>query len=68
MPNKKVNLAVDKNFQKPGLGVLEWWSIGVLKKDINPSNITPTLHYSNTPKLLKFKGSTKEYHLFGYSL
>jgi hypothetical protein len=42
-----------KAFKGHGSGVLERWSIGVLiKKDINPSPITPTLHYSNTPKLV----------------
>ena len=31
-------------------GVLESWSIGVLKKDTKPLTITPTLQYSNAPK------------------
>jgi len=38
-----------------GLGVMERWSTGVLKKDINPFVITPTLQYSNTPKLIEIK-------------
>jgi hypothetical protein len=33
-------------------GVMEWWSIGILKKEIQSSTITPPLQYSNTPKQL----------------
>jgi len=34
-------------------GVLEYWSIG--EKDIKPLAITPSLQYSNTPKLIENK-------------
>jgi len=32
------------------VSVLEYWSVE--KKDVNPFVITPTLQYSNTPKLI----------------
>jgi hypothetical protein len=32
------------------LGVMEYWSVE--KKDIKPLAITPTLQYSNAPKLI----------------
>jgi hypothetical protein len=32
-------------------GVMEYWSVE--KKDITPLVITPTLQYSNTPKLIE---------------
>jgi hypothetical protein len=35
------------------IGVMEYWSIG--KKDIKPLAITPSLQYSNTPKLIENK-------------
>ena len=32
---------------------MEYWSVGVLKKnDTNPFDITPTLQYANTPNLV----------------
>jgi hypothetical protein len=31
-------------------GVMEYWSVGVLKQNIKPLAITPILQYSNTPK------------------
>jgi hypothetical protein len=34
--------------QKKKNGVVEWWSIGVLQ---DKKDITPVLHYSNTPIL-----------------
>ena len=36
---------------------MEYWSIE--KKDINPLAITPTLQYSNTPKLIEIKSPQK---------
>jgi hypothetical protein len=45
-----------KVFENLGLGVLEWWSIVVLKKGINPFVITPILHHPNTPKLIEIQG------------
>jgi len=32
---------------------MEYWSVE--KKDINPLAITPTLQYSNTPKLIEIE-------------
>jgi hypothetical protein len=32
---------------------LEYWSDGVLKKDVKPLAITPTLQYSNAPELIE---------------
>jgi len=32
-------------------GVMEYWSIGVSREVIQPSDITPALQYSNTTKL-----------------
>ncbi len=47
-----------KVLESYGPGVLEYWSVGVLKKqDVIPIAITPTLQYSNTSKLLEFKDS-----------
>jgi len=34
---------------------MEYWSVE--KKDINPLAITPTLQYSNTPKLIETESS-----------
>ena len=39
------------------------WS--VKKKDINPFVITPTLHYSNTPKLIEIESSHDGSTFFG---
>jgi len=33
-------------------GVMEYWSIGIPREDIQPSDITPALQYSYTPKLM----------------
>jgi len=35
------------------LGVMEYWSVE--KKDVNPFVITPTLQYSNPPKLIEIE-------------
>jgi hypothetical protein len=40
--------------------------MGVLKKNINPLVITPTLQYSNTPKLIENDSSHDGYLLLGY--
>jgi len=40
------------------LGVSECRSIGLLKEDIKPSAISPTLQYSNTMKLINIWSST----------
>jgi hypothetical protein len=42
-----------KVLENLGLGVMECWRVGVLKKDIEPSPIIPALHCSNTPRLIK---------------
>jgi len=36
-----------------GYGVMEKWSIGVLRKNFNPSSITPTLRIELLLKALK---------------
>jgi hypothetical protein len=41
-----------------------YWSIE--KKDIKPLAITPTLHYSNTPKLIEIAIFNKGYLGFVY--
>jgi len=46
-------------------GVLESWSIGVLKKDVNPLAIAPSLQYSNTPKSFGIKTLLKKSPRFG---
>jgi len=43
---------------------MEYCSID--KKDINPLAITPTLHYSNTPKLIEIETSHDGLLSFGY--
>jgi hypothetical protein len=54
----KVILQLPLFFNILGLGVLEYWSNGVLKKiDIIPLSNTPTLQHSNTPKLIQFENS-----------
>jgi hypothetical protein len=50
--NKKVILRLQEVLECIDLGVLEYWSIGVLKEYIKPSASTPTLQYSNAPKLI----------------
>jgi len=37
----------------PEPGVMEYWSIGVSREDIQPSTITPALQYSEINKQLK---------------
>ena len=49
MTNEKVILRLPEVFESVDLGVMEYWSIE--KKDIEPLAITPTLQYSNAPKL-----------------
>jgi len=51
MTNKKVIKRLPKVFESLGPGVLEHWSVEI--KDHNSLLITPTLHYSNTPKLIE---------------
>ena len=46
-----------------GTGVMEYWSVE--KKDVNPIAITPTLQYSNTPKLVELKNTDTGYRLWG---
>jgi hypothetical protein len=46
MTNKKAKFTVGKSSRKPWLGLLEWWSIGVLKKRHQSFR-----HHSNTPVL-----------------
>jgi hypothetical protein len=49
-----------------GLGVMECWSFGVLKKkDINPFIITPILQYSITPKLIEIESYHDRLPSFG---
>jgi hypothetical protein len=43
---------------------MEYWSVE--KKHINPFIITPTLQYSNTPKLIKIEGYHDGLPSFGY--
>jgi hypothetical protein len=45
-------------------GVMEYWSVE--KKDLNPLTIAPTLHYSNTPKLIEIESSHDRSPSFGY--
>jgi len=42
---------------------MEYW--GVEKKDINPLAITPTLQYSNTPKLIEIESFHDRLPSFG---
>jgi hypothetical protein len=42
---------------------MEYWSVD--KKDIHPLAITPTLQYSNTPKLIEIEGSHDRLPSFG---
>jgi hypothetical protein len=43
---------------------MEYWSIE--KKDINPLAITPSLQYSNTPKLIEIKSPQNGLPSFGF--
>jgi hypothetical protein len=45
-------------------GVLECWSI--VRKDIEPAAITPSLQYSNTPSLIEIKIFQQELPYFEY--
>jgi len=47
-----------KFFESLGTGVMEYWSVD--KTTINPSAITPTLQYSNAPKLINIETSQDE--------
>jgi hypothetical protein len=42
---------------------MEYWSVE--KKGTNPLAITPTLQYSNTPKLIEFESSHDRLPSFG---
>jgi len=64
MTNKKEILRFPKVLESFGPGVLEYWS--VVKKNINPLVITPTLQYSNTPKLIEIDRSHDGIPSFGY--
>jgi hypothetical protein len=44
-----------KVLESLGPGVMEYWSVE--KKDIKPFVITPTLQYSNTPKVNEIESS-----------
>jgi hypothetical protein len=55
MTNIKEIYMLPKVFERLGPGVMEYWSVE--KNDINPFVITPTLHYSNTPKLIGIESS-----------
>ena len=46
------------------LGVMEYWSVE--KKDVNPFVITPTLQYSNPPKLIEIESYQDGLPSFGY--
>ena len=63
MTHKKVNFKVVKVLEYLGPGVMEYW--GVDKKAINPLIITPTLQYSNTPKLIGIETSHDGLPSFG---
>jgi hypothetical protein len=52
-----------KVFEILGPGVMEYWSVE--KKDIKPFLITPTLQYSNTPKVNEFECSHDGLPSFG---
>jgi hypothetical protein len=43
---------------------MEYWSFE--KKASNPFVITPTLHYSKTPKVIEMKASTMDHLFSGY--
>jgi hypothetical protein len=45
-----VILSYPKDFKGLGSGVMEYWSVD--KKDIDPSPISPALHYSSTPEIV----------------
>ena len=53
MTNKKVNQRLPKFLESLGTGVMAYWSVE--KKDVHPFVITPTLQYSNTPKLIEIE-------------
>jgi hypothetical protein len=42
---------------------MEYWSAD--KKAIKPFTITPTLQYSDNPKLIQFETSCEEYFFLG---
>ena len=52
-----------KVLERLGLGVMEYWSVE--KKDITHFVITPTLQYSNTPKLIEIESHHDELPYLG---
>jgi len=64
MINKKVILRLPRVLENLGTGVMEYWSVD--KKGINPLTITPTLQYSNTPKLIEIESDYDGLPSFGY--
>jgi hypothetical protein len=44
---------------------MEYWRVGVLKKGIKPSAITPLLQYSNTAKLIQIESAHDRLPSFG---
>jgi hypothetical protein len=63
LTNKKGNFKVVKVLECLGPGVMEYWSVD--KEAINPYTITPTLQYSNTPKLIGIETSHDGLSSFG---
>ena len=55
---------MQKILESIGPGVMESWSVE--KKDIIPLAITPTLQYSNAPKLIEIESSHHRLPSFGY--
>ena len=53
MTNKNLILRLSGVLESLGLGVLERWSIGVLKK--KTSILSSLLHYSSTPELIEIE-------------
>jgi hypothetical protein len=55
---------LSKVLESLGLGVMEYWSVEI--KGVNPFVITPTLQYSNTPKLIEIESYHDGLPSFGY--
>lgn len=55
MPHVQLDRNILEGFKSLDPEMLEWWSIGALNKDTIPLAITPTLHYSITPKSFEIK-------------
>jgi hypothetical protein len=66
MTHKKVILRLPTVLECLGPGALEYWSVD--KKGINPLTITPTLQYSNTPKLIEIETSHYGLPSFGIGI